>query len=228
VKEVLEKIIELRKEGMSFRKIAKELNSTVGKVQYQWVKHQKQISIEPVKQKEEMKPPAPKKRSGVLKAKVRGIRREISPKTEIQQLFTSPTRLFIYWKVPEPIIKMVLEQFQINRNEIRYFLRLYDVTSIEFNGHNHHSTFEMMVPENANNWFINGLKSNRSYCTEYGIILPNGKFFSICRSNVLHTPRIEDEVEYHSMGALADFESGQVEKPQWVEHVSTYSYYVRN
>ncbi|MHC8522556.1 helix-turn-helix domain-containing protein [Rossellomorea sp. H39__3] len=42
---MLEEIIKLREQGVSFRKIAKELDMTVGKVQYQWVKYQKTLTV---------------------------------------------------------------------------------------------------------------------------------------------------------------------------------------
>lgn len=41
---MIEEIVKLRRKGLSFRKIAVELNSTVGKVQYQWKKYMKMKS----------------------------------------------------------------------------------------------------------------------------------------------------------------------------------------
>lgn len=62
---MITEIIKLKEQGVSFRRIAKELNTTVGKVQYQWVKYQKALENSPVPADVEMiEPETPKKRVG--------------------------------------------------------------------------------------------------------------------------------------------------------------------
>ena len=228
---MITEIIKLKKQGVSFRKIAKELNTTVGKVQYQWVKYQKALegTNEPVPV-EVLEKETPKKRVGRASFG-RKIPRRLAKKpstTELSIMFSTSSRIYCYWNISQEWIRHVKDHFKMNPDPQPFVLRLYDITSISFNGHNHHHYSDTYVPFTESDWFVNGLKENRSYCMEIGLRLPSGDFVAFTRSNVLHTPRTSHHQEAHSMKELMEYEKGLIKEPKWVEHVSTYSYYVMN
>jgi uncharacterized protein len=228
---VLEQIIEYRKQGLSFRKIAKELNTTVGKVQYQWVKYQKAVeeaksSVAAASEKIGKKPGP--KRQGKYKGKISLKKKTKQLRAELTVMFTEPTRILCYWEIPGSIIKQLIGFKGIRETQFQYCLRVFDITSISFDGHNHHNHTDIIVQPHAAHWFINSLKPNRSYCVEYGVVDENGHFTGITRSCVFHTPRTGHDQEYHRLQELHKFETDTTKKPQWVEHVSTYSYYLKN
>ncbi|WP_044022737.1 DUF4912 domain-containing protein [Bacillus sp. SG-1] len=231
---MLQQIIEYRNQGLSFRKIAKEMNTTVGKVQYQWVKYQKTLEetksvVAVASEKIEKKPKLKPKRQGKYKGRVSLNIEKLKPlKAELTVMFSEPTRVLCYWNIPGSIIKQVRDFHRLKEDQFYYCLRVFDITSISFNGHNHHSHTDIIIHHESSHWFINSLKPNRSYCVEYGIVDESGQFTGITRSSVFHTPRTGHDQEYHQLQPLHEFEAGITKKPQWVEHVSTYSYYLKN
>lgn len=71
----------------------------------------------------------------------------------------------------------------------RIFLRIYDVTFIQFNGNNAHRTFE--IPINLNiqkNYYFNVPMPNADYLAELGYVTKDGRFVTLFRSNVCKTP----------------------------------------
>ncbi|MFI8685406.1 DUF4912 domain-containing protein [Rossellomorea sp. NPDC077527] len=231
---MITEIIKLKEQGVSFRKIAKELNTTVGKVQYQWVKYQKALekSQEPqeLQAVDVLDQELPKKRVGRASFGRRmPKKRAKNPRsTELSIMFSTSSRIYCHWNIPHDWIRHVKEHFNMGTAPQPFVLRLYDITSISFNGHNHHHHSDSYVPFTESDWFVNGLKENRSYCMEIGLRLPSGDFVAFTRSNVLHTPRTSHHQEVHSMKELIEYEQGLIKEPKWVEHVSTYSYYVMN
>jgi uncharacterized protein len=232
VKAMLKQIIEYREQGLSFRKIAKEMNTTVGRVQYQWVKYQKSLDeakseVAAASEKtERMDKP---KRQGKFKGRISLKKVKRKPlKAELTVMFSDPTRILCYWDIPSSIIQQVREFQGLRETQFQHCLRVFDITSISFDGHNHHGHTDIIIQPHAAHWFINSLKPNRAYCVEYGIIDVNGHFTAITRSSVFHTPRTGYNQEYHQLHELHEFETGAAKMPQWVEHVSTYSYYLKN
>ncbi|MGR3765028.1 DUF4912 domain-containing protein [Rossellomorea sp. NS-SX7] len=228
---MLNEIIKMREQGISFRKIAKELDTTVGKVQYQWVKYQKMMETGEVKSagtqtvlKQSDKRTGRVKKKAVLKS----VKLKTKPFVhDFTITYSTGSRIYCYWTITPKWLDHMKAHFSLD-GASPFVLRLYDITSITFNGHNHHSYMDSYVPVSESDWFINGLKENRSYCMDLGIRLSSGEFIAIKRSNVIHTPRTTWEAEYHSLRELKEFEQGRMKEPKWVEHVSTYSYYVMN
>lgn len=62
------------------------------------------------------------------------------------------------------------------------------MTDIYFNGYNAHRVFQLSVPPDADNWYINGVESRRRYLADLGIQVIEGGFFAILRSNIVETP----------------------------------------
>ncbi|MFH1281900.1 MAG: DUF4912 domain-containing protein [Candidatus Omnitrophota bacterium] len=99
-----------------------------------------------------------------------------------------PRWLHAYWELRN----QTLENLKSNLGEDFYrakkVLRVYDVTSIIFNGTNANSFFDITINGYANSWYIDTNGPGRSWCLDLGLMLPNGKFITILRSNVVQTP----------------------------------------
>ena len=102
---MLEEIIKLREDGLSFRKIASQLNTTVGRVQYRWSKYvnaqDKQIEdlsvvAETPKECNELNQPT------IDDGPVKG---------ELSIKLVSPRKVIVYWeasKIPEKVFSFIL------------------------------------------------------------------------------------------------------------------------
>ncbi|KUP05985.1 hypothetical protein Q75_09985 [Bacillus coahuilensis p1.1.43] len=221
---MLQEIIEYRKQGLSFRKIAANLNTTVGKVQYQWIKYQKQLEAE----KEEVSSTPTVVKENTKPAR-QGIKKRVNSVLPVKSLwrkksesyfhitFSHPTRIYCYWHLSSYILSQVTPQTVLT-------LRLFDVTDIVFNGHNAHYYTDTYVRTEQRDWFFSGLKGNRSYCIDLGVKDGSGSFFSYLRSNCIHTPA--STIRGTNQEPLVRFLQETDSEPNWIEHVSTYSYYV--
>ncbi|MDO9572973.1 MAG: DUF4912 domain-containing protein [Candidatus Omnitrophota bacterium] len=70
----------------------------------------------------------------------------------------------------------------------RKVLRVYDVTNIIFNGSNANSFFDIQINDFANSWYIDTNGPGRAFCVDLGLMLLDGRFITIVRSNVVQTP----------------------------------------
>lgn len=206
-------IISFRRQGMSFRKIAQKLNSTVGKVHYQWTKNlqvesKQQIAI-----------------SHQTLHKI--LERKTLPEQDyflVSQL-ESNQKIVSFWEIALWQKQLLTSYFNKDINQDLIILRLYDVTDLYFNGSNAHSYYEFQLKDTARNWTIKGIKQGRCYVTEIGYKIKNHQFFPILRSNTVHNLPIKmDERETPSLDENAVHKE-QTLRPKWVGKVSTYSYY---
>jgi uncharacterized protein len=216
---VIEEIIKLREEGLSFRKIADQLDTTVGKVQYRWNKwmdskengtHNNTVGLKNVKTN-----------SSVIQTTF-----AFNPlKGELQAKLVSPRKIILYWEVsglPQKIIQLYFTQ---QMEEQVHLIRVYDVTDIIFNGRNAHHFYEIAYAYDNGYWFIKGLSSNRTYIAELGVRFTGNEFFPILRSNSIQTETsvaMNGNDMYLNLMQLQNME----DSPQkWIDHVSTYSFY---
>jgi hypothetical protein len=219
-KEMIEEIIKLRGAGLSFRKIASELNTTVGRVQYRWSKWKNRsqeedfIDNENVVTTEELE--STESETSLALVPVKG---------ELQIRLVSPRKVILFWEVSD-VPKKIIERF-FNRKfeDLVQVVRIYDVTDIIFNGKNAHHFYEITLPYNNGHWFVKGLVANRGYIAELGVHISKNKFFPLLRSNSVHSPIVEilnGNEYYHDFLRFQQYED---QPPKWIDHVSTYSYY---
>ncbi len=69
----------------------------------------------------------------------------------------------------------------------RLVLRLLDVNNATPEKPNGLSDLD--IAGGTNNWYLQAPNADCSYCVEIGFLAPDGRFFLIARSNVVHTPR---------------------------------------
>lgn len=68
-------------------------------------------------------------------------------------------------------------------------LRVYDISTIDWDGVNHHSYFDIDVHDLASNWYIELGKPGASFCAELGLRTADGRFLALVRSNIVTLPR---------------------------------------
>ena len=107
-------------------------------------------------------------------------------------------------------------------------VRVYDVTDLVFNGKNAHHFFEIAVPYQNGHWFIKGLVANRSYVAELGINISQKEFFPLFRSNTIQTPMMKIPNGNDMNHDLIHLKQHEEQPPKWIDHVSTYSYYMES
>ena len=99
-----------------------------------------------------------------------------------------PHWLHAYWEVRN----QTTERLRVNLGDrfhgARRVLRVYDVTSIIFNGSNANRFFDIVINDFASSWYINTDGPGRSWCVDLGLMLTDGSFITIIRSNVVQTP----------------------------------------
>jgi uncharacterized protein len=208
-------IIRLREKGLSFRKIAKELGTTRGKVQYQWMKHLKEAdSKAEEKEKKHRVMEAARVPAGYL------MKEEGISAWQVQD-----GSIYFFWRTAAMKKTLAASYFEVHESELEDVIRLYDITSIIFNGSNAHSFQEHVPAEGQTSIMFEGLAPDRSYCIEAGAKV-HGRFIPFMRSNSVQIPRNSAEQAGRLKGDLKAHEAGF--PPNWIEHVSTYSFYTND
>ena len=103
-------------------------------------------------------------------------------------LVRDPFWMHAYWEITSAKIGALKAQFgEQTINNSRLILRLLDVNNTAPERPN--SLQDTDISGGANNWYLQAPNSDCSYCVEIGFLSPDGRFFLIARSNVVHTPR---------------------------------------
>ncbi|MBO8161475.1 MAG: DUF4912 domain-containing protein [Thermosipho sp. (in: Bacteria)] len=97
----------------------------------------------------------------------------------------NPNWIHLYWDFSDDTRKILSNLPQ----GTRIFLRIYDVTYIEFNGNNAHRTYEIPVDIGIQkNYYLNVPMPNADYLAELGYVTRDGRFVAVLRSNLCRTP----------------------------------------
>lgn len=99
-----------------------------------------------------------------------------------------PWWLHTYWEVRNDTIERIKRELNDAFYKAKYILRVYDVSNISFNGRNSHRHFDIEINEYANSWYINAAGPGRSWCVDFGLLLSDGRFVMILRSNTVSSP----------------------------------------
>jgi uncharacterized protein len=219
---MIEDIKKLRRRGLSFRKIANELDSTVGKVQYQWSKYKKNEENEDIIHNKQAKNPSNCKLSDRTHF---WYKRKLPSNEHLTAWLVSKNKLFVFWRLLEEKKDLISNYYDKPFNSYQKVIRIYDVTHILFNGNNAHQIREFILEEGQEKWIQNDLQPNRCYITELGIKLSESDFFPLLRSNAVHVPRTNPNQTGNLKKEIDQYLTNEKSVPNWVEHVSTYSYY---
>lgn len=100
-----------------------------------------------------------------------------------------PHSLFTYWELTKVQTDRISRLLNIPWIEVPLFLRLYEVTGLKFDGINAHKYHDIGINHLADNWYLEAVTANVSYCVDLGSKDADGRFFVILRSNIVRTPR---------------------------------------
>lgn len=131
-------------------------------------------------------------------------------RTEAALLPRDPNWMFTYWEITEDRKRNIRRERGADIFEkSRPVVRVYDVTGVaDFDGKNSLRYFDIPVMLDARNWYVNVQDGGKSYCCEIGIIMPDGNFLGIVRTNVVNLPagRVSDVTDEKWMTVSEDFD----------------------
>ncbi|MDD5254931.1 MAG: DUF4912 domain-containing protein [Candidatus Omnitrophica bacterium] len=98
-----------------------------------------------------------------------------------------PWWLHSYWEITAGTLEGIKGRLGDRFWGAKKIVRVYDVSNINFDGNNAHRFFDVDVGD-ATNWYIDAGGPGRSWCADIGLLLGNGEFITIARSNTVSTP----------------------------------------
>ncbi len=99
-----------------------------------------------------------------------------------------PWWLYTFWEVTRETYDKLRNDLGEHLHSARRVLRVYDVSNIIFNGSNANRFFDVFVHHDSLNWYIDTGGPGRSWCVDFGLLLSDGRFITIVRSNTVTTP----------------------------------------
>lgn len=124
--------------------------------------------------------------------------------TEAALLPRDPNWMFVYWEISENARKNLRRDHGGDAFEKgRQVLRLYDVTEGEEAKYS-----DIAVKFEAGSWYVNVAEGGRAYCCEIGLVMPDGSFIGIVKTNTVNLPagRVSDVTDEKWMAVTADFD----------------------
>lgn len=111
--------------------------------------------------------------------------------TNLTLIPRDPYWIFAYWEIsPSALEKLKKRIGKKSFENALYKIRMHDVTSVDFNGKNANSSFDVDITEKKGNSYINLPCDNVNYRAELGISAPDGNFFPLTMSNYAAVPRL--------------------------------------
>jgi len=144
-----------------------------------------------------------------------------------------PNWLHVYWEITGENRERFIRQYGSEAwYTSRFVIRIYDVTGInDLKNVSLCSFREVNIESYADNWFIEVGQPDRSFYAELGLLLRDGKFITLLRSNRVTTPRaaVSDKIDeewmwkegiYHFIGRVSFGPSSAVLAERPIEAVS--------
>lgn len=126
--------------------------------------------------------------------------------TKICMLVRDPEWIYAYWEVNDA----TREQINLPRNghSRRIVLRVYQISDRNWPTENANYFFDVDVSPYAQNWYVRLPETCKDWCGELGMFDDDGKYISICRSNIVRTPpdTVSDVVDAEWMSVEESFE----------------------
>lgn len=95
-----------------------------------------------------------------------------------------PYWLYTYWDYS----RQQMHDFRRQARDGTVYLRVCDVTGLDFNGHNAPVAQEVGLDPNARDWYIHVGRAGRQYVAQLGFYEPGGRFRVVSTSRVASTP----------------------------------------
>jgi hypothetical protein len=106
-------------------------------------------------------------------------------KNKMVFMIRDPFNGFVYWNIKDDLAK----KHKLDDQTLNKYLRVYDITDDD-SPETSFATYDIKINPNANSWYINFPKPNRTYVIDYGYF-KNNRFVTVIRSNSATLPRTE-------------------------------------
>ncbi len=129
--------------------------------------------------------------------------------TLIVLLPRDPQWIFAYWEISAKTRDEITKKYGANIfQKAKPAIRVYDVTNVNFDGRNANRSFDIFITPESKNWYIYVGMPKRSYCADLGLLVDDGVFITLARSNVVATPAgsVSDIYDEQWMLVKEDFE----------------------
>ncbi len=126
--------------------------------------------------------------------------------TEAALLPRDPNWMFIYWEITDNSKALIAREHGHDVFEkARHVIRVYDVSA---NDGKDPKYFDIPVMIGARSWYINVQAGGRAYCCEVGLVMPDGRFIGIVKTNTVNLPagRVSDVTDEKWMSVSPDFD----------------------
>lgn len=117
-----------------------------------------------------------------------------------------PNWIFVYWEITPASRERLIRAHGADIFESsRQVLRVHDMTARESGGP---AYMDMPVMLDEGSWYVRVQEPGRSYCCELGLLLPDGKFAGIVKSNTVALPpgRVSEAMDEKWLAVSEDFE----------------------
>ena len=121
--------------------------------------------------------------------------------TEAALLPRDPGWMFVYWDITDASkARIAGEHGGDVFKKAGSVIRVYETASGRY--------FDISVKLDARNWYINVPEGGKSYYCEIGLVLPDGRFIAIVKTNSVNLPagRVSDVTDEKWMSVSSDFE----------------------
>lgn len=109
--------------------------------------------------------------------------------TKVALMVKDPYSIYAYWEITDDCMEKIRNDVFTNQDNVRVTLRIHDLTVIDFNGINTNNYFDIDVGKRFGNWYVDLYRDEVTYMAEIGLKNSQGIFFSLSKSNCVHTPR---------------------------------------
>lgn len=110
--------------------------------------------------------------------------------TDLLHLMVQSARsLYLYWEVGSRRRNLTELHFGCPWATMPKIIRVYDTTSVYYDGHNANSLFDIETTPEADNWYISGVRPGTTYAADFGTYTIRRHFVPLLRSNFVVTPR---------------------------------------
>ncbi len=140
--------------------------------------------------------------------------------TRVVLLPVDPYLVFAYWELDPSDLAKARARLGRKNPKFRAALRFYDVSGVRWEGANANSSFDVDVDLRTGNWYVHLWSPGKSYFVDLGIKTEDGRFVSITRSGVAHTPRAEPSPKVEEGVGARRLEGGEAPPPQEQESVA--------
>ena len=128
--------------------------------------------------------------------------------TQAALLPRDPHWMFIYWEITDNSKANICREYGNDVfSKARHVIRVYDLTGVK-EGESYTKYFDVPIIIDSRNWYINVNDGGKTYMCEVGLVLPDGRFIGIVKTNPVALPpgKVSEVTDEKWMSVSNDFE----------------------